>query len=296
MSVSPQATVLVSGAAGQFGRSAVEQLLASHRGRIIATTRSPEKLADLAEQGVDVRLADFTDPATLETAFAGAERLLLISTDALHTPGLRITQHRNAIAAAQQAGVRHVVYTSGPSPYPTPESSLIGDHYWTEHALAASTMEWTVLRNHLYSQTLLRSLPTAAASGQLISSMGEGARNYVTREDCVRTAVGALLKDEGRHIFDVTGPAPVTAAGLAALAAEVSGREVALVPVSTEAQAEAMSGAGLPRFIIDALVGFDTAAACGYHAINTPVVERFSGRRPTALRDFLAEHRSAFAA
>jgi NAD(P)H dehydrogenase (quinone) len=87
-------------------------------GRIIATTRKPEALDDLAAQGVQVRRADFEDPASLVAAFSGAQRLLLISTDAVDRPGRRLAQHQAAVAAAVQAGVQHMVYTSMPRPEP----------------------------------------------------------------------------------------------------------------------------------------------------------------------------------
>ena len=41
--------------------------------------RNPDKIADLAEQGVVVRQADYDQPASLEAAFAGADKVLLIS-------------------------------------------------------------------------------------------------------------------------------------------------------------------------------------------------------------------------
>jgi len=133
----------------------------------------------------------------------------LISTGDLFPEGLRLTQHRNAISAAVKSGVKHVVYTSGPAPYPTPTGSLINDHFWTEHALAASPVEWTILRHQLYTENLLATLATAIKMGQLNSSVGNAGTNYVTREDCARADAAALASDwSGRRVLDVTGPAP----------------------------------------------------------------------------------------
>ena len=97
-------TLLVTGASGQLGRLTIQHLLERHLGPIIATTRDPAKLADLAAKGVDVRPADFDRPETLEAAFAGADRVLLISTDAVYAQGQRLAQHKAAIAAAEKAG------------------------------------------------------------------------------------------------------------------------------------------------------------------------------------------------
>ena len=287
MTDSSQPTLLVTGASGQLGRSAVELLLETWSGRLIATTRSPENLDALRERGVDVRHADFDEPATLKATFAGADRVLLVSTDALDLPNRRLTQHRNAIRAAENAGVKHVVYTSSVAPVPTLQSSLIDDHYWTEHALGATRLDWTILRNSLYTDFLLMSLPQALATGQLHTATGGGARNYVTREDCTRSAVGALVSATGRSIHHVSGPEPLTQDELAAIVSELTGRPLAHVAVPGDALREGLLAAGLPPPMADALVAFDVAAAEGYHAIRTSSVETLSGRPPTSVREYL---------
>lgn len=286
-------TLLVTGAGGKLGRSVVEALLEAKAGNIIATTRNPEKLADLAAKGVNVRRADFDDAASLEAAFKGADRLLLISTDATDKPGHRLGQHRGAVAAAQKVGVKHLVYTSAPAPYPTPESSLIDDHFWTEEAIFASGLDWTILRDNIYTDMILMALPHAIATGQLFTATGTGGRSYVTREDCARTAAAALVKATGRQILDVNGPAPVTQAELAALASELTGRSVAHIPVGAEDLRKALLGAGLPPSMAGGLVDFDVAASRGYHAIVAPTVKELTGREPTSVREFLSAHIAA---
>ena len=296
MTDSPRPTLLVTGASGHLGRRAVELLLEADAGNLIATTRTPDKLDGLRDRGVDVRRADFEDPATLDAAFAGADRMLLVSTDALETPYRRLTHHRNAVHAAEGAGVGHVVYTSSMAPHPTPESSLIDDHYWTEHALGASGLDWTILRNSLYTDFLLMSLPNAVAAGQLHTATGGGARNYVTREDCARAAVGALSSATGRAIHHIVGPEPLTQDAIAAIVSELTGRRVVHVPVPPDGLRDGMIGAGVPTFMADALVAFDVAAAEGCHALRTSSVETLGGRAPTSVRDFLAANVDALTA
>lgn len=293
MSDANKPTLLVTGAGGHLGRRVAELLIEANAGTLIATTRHPEKLADLAARGVDVRHADFDDPNSLAAAFAGADRLLLISTDALHAPGLRLGQHRNAVAAALGAGVGHVVYTSAPSPYPTSESSLIGDHFWTEAALFESALDWTILRDNIYAEIALLSLRHAAASGQLFTATGTGGRSYVTREDCARTAAAALARATGRQILDVTGPSVVTSDELAAVASELTGRKVSHVSLPPSALLDGLLKAGLPPVMAAGLVAFDVAAAEGRHAILTPTVKTLTGREPSPLMDFLAANSTA---
>src|ERR1700744_2299202 len=131
-------TIFVTGASGQLGQLVIKHLLA--RGvthdRIVAGTRSPEKLASLAAAGIEVRKADFEDPEGLTAAFKGVGTVLIISTDALDGVGTRLKQHRNAVSSAVEAGAKRLAYTS----MPNPGSSLLTfapDHLETERTIKA---------------------------------------------------------------------------------------------------------------------------------------------------------------
>ena len=285
--------LLVTGANGQLGRAVVEELLRRGAQHVVATTRTPEKLSHLRGRGVEVRVADFDHPETLRSAFAGVERLALISTDALEVPGKRLAQHRAAVAAAVANGARHVVYTSAPSPHPTAEGSLIDDHFWTEAALVASPLTWTILRNQLYMELILMGAGPATKSGQLFSATGGRGRAYVAREDCARAVAGALVGAQGSEVLDVTGPAAVTQDELAAMLSQVTGKHIVHVEVPPPGLAEGLSHAGLPPHMVKVVVDFDVEAAQGYHALVTPTVERLTGTRPLPLREFLDQHLAA---
>ena len=295
--MSTKRTLLVTGAAGNLGRQVVEQLLATKAGSIIATTRNPEKLEDLAKRGVEVRQADFASPESLTKAFAGAERLLLISTGDLFPEGLRLSQHRNAVKAAVDAGVKHLLYTSAPAPHPTPKGALINDHYWTEQAIAASPLEWTILRHHIYTDFLVGTLATALKFGVLSNSAGDGGNAYVTRADCARADAAALASDfSSRRILDITGPAPITPSDLARLASEISGKPLKYQPLSRAEHEKMLAGVGLPPFLVTALADFDEAQAQGHLAIRSPAVQALTGRAPQSVADFLKSQRAALTA
>lgn len=289
----PSTPLLVTGASGHLGRRVLELLLARNAGPIIATTRTPASLADFAARGVDVRHADFEDDASMATAFAGAKRALLISTDAVDRPGRRIAQHRSAIAAFERAGIEHVVYTSLPKPIDSPVT-IAPDHAGTEAALAASKIGFTILRNHLYTDLLLLALPAAIASGALIDAKGTGAIAYVTRDDCARAAAAALASGStGRTTVDVSGPEAVTADQLAAIASELTGKPVVHTSVPVPALIEGMVGHGLPRPIAELLASFDAATAQGDYRQVTATVEQLSGTKPTSVAAFLRANRAA---
>ncbi|WP_224243888.1 SDR family oxidoreductase [Hyalangium gracile] len=290
MSTTP---LLVTGASGHLGRRVLELLLARGAGPIIATTRNPDSLKDFAARGVDVRRADFDDEASLSQAFRGAGRALLISTDALDRPGRRLAQHQAAIRAMKAAGVRHIVYTSLPNPHPGSPISVAADHRETEAAIQASGLDFTFLRNNLYTDLFLHSLPAAIASGQLVDARGTGATAFVTREDCAQAAAAALAEPTtGRHTLDVTGPEAVTSDELAALLSELAGRKVVHVSVPPDALVRGMVGHGLPQPAAELYASFDAGIQKGELATVTDTVKRLSGHAPQSVRDFLTAHRA----
>jgi len=283
----------VTGAAGHLGRRVVELLLEKGAGKIVAGTRKPEKLADLAAQGVTVRHADFDDPKGLETALAGADRVLIISTDAIDRPGRRLAQHKAAVAAAATAGVKHAVYTSMPNPETSPVV-FAPDHLGTEQALAASGMSWTITRMCWYTDFLIPTLAPAVASGQLVAATGNGGAPYVTREDCAQAAAAALAStDTSNRTWNITGPAVLTYAELAKLASELTGRPVTYVPVDAAERTAQLIGFGTPGPIAKMLVSGQMAIAQGKMGTATTAVKELTGREPMSVREFLSAHKAA---
>ena len=284
-------TLLVTGASGQLGRRVVELLLQRDAGPIIATTRTPEKLSDFKERGVDVRAADFEDEASLVAAFEGAGRALLISTDAL---GKRGSQHARAVRAFEKVGVTHVVYTSLPNAE-TSSVAIAPEHAETEAAIAATKLDFTVLRNNLYIDLALSTLKRAVATGQIVDARGAGAAAFVTREDCARAAAAALSDRSatGRRTLDVTGPEAITSDQLAVIVSEVVGKNVAHLSVPIEALLKGMTEHGVPKPIADLLASFDLAVSKGELAKVTKAVETLTGKPPQSVRDFLVANRSA---
>ena len=292
MSEFANSTLLVTGANGHLGRLAVEELLARGATKVVAGTRDPSALDDLAARGAEIRRLDFDDAASLQSAFAGVDRVLLVSTVAPN----RAAHQAAAVDAAKAAGVSHIVYTSAPNARPNQDAGGIADHYWTEQAIAAAGLDFTLLRNHIYAEMAIVSAAAALSSGQLFHATNGRGRNFVTRADAARAAAGALLSAKGKEILDVTGPAPVTQAELAALYTKLTGKAVAEVNLSDEHLRGGLEAAGVPPFMAHLLVAFDRDAAAGHHAVVTDAVERLSGRQPQSLEAFLEENKAALTA
>src|SRR3954447_22042648 len=224
-------SIVVTGATGHLGRLVVEALLA--RGvpaqEIVATGRRVETLADLTDRGVVVRHADYTDPASLRAAFDGAEKLLLVSGSEV---GQRVAQHGNAIAAARDAGVRLIAYTSI-TRADTSTLQLAQEHRATEEALAASGVPHVLLRNSWYLENYTAQLPAYLQHG-IVGAAGTGQVSAATRADYAEAAA-AVLATEGHDgaVYELRG-APFTMEDLAAAVSAATGRTVAYTDVPVE--------------------------------------------------------------
>jgi NAD(P)H dehydrogenase (quinone) len=284
-------TLFVTGASGNLGRQTVEFLLTSRKGRIIAGSRDPEKLADLVAKGVEVRKVDFDQPESLTAAFQGVDRLLLVSTDAIDKPGRRPIQHTAAIKAAEAAGVKHILYTSATNASADSASIALQDHHETEQAILASPLGHTILRNTLYVDNLLMSLPQILASGQWFHAAAGGKIARVTREDCARAAAAALESDfGGRRILEIGGPELQSVEEMAAIISELSGKPVKSVALDEASLTEGHKQAGIPDIYARLLATFDTAQAKGEFNILTTAVRDLTDKEPTSFREFLSNH------
>ncbi|TFW21779.1 NAD(P)H-binding protein [Duganella callida] len=223
-------TLLVTGASGHLGQLVLQHLRRLGAGHTIATSRTPSTTQ---------RYADFDDADSLPAAFAGARRLLLISTALVNAGPRRVAQHRNAIDAAIAAGVESIVYTS-----------LLGaqadDHAATETMLRDSGLPHVVLRNAYYMEPLYDTLRAAARSGELSSAASHGRAAYVARDDCALAAAHALLLPPATRHFDIVGPQSLDGADLAALAAAHFGARVAFRALGQDERVAQLTRQGMP--------------------------------------------------
>jgi NAD(P)H dehydrogenase (quinone) len=280
-------TIVVTGATGQLGRLVVESLL--DRGvpaaEIVAAGRSTDKIADLADRGVRVRRIDFTDPATLAEAFAGADRVLLVSSSEV---GRRAEQHRNAIDAAREAGVTLLAYTSI-AQAETTTMLLAAEHQATEAYLRESGVPFTLLRNGWYLENYTAQLPVALEHGAILGSAGEGRVSAATRADYA-AAAAAVLTGEGHEgkAYELGGDHSFTLPELAAEITRQTGTEVAYRDLPVEEYTQVLVGAGLPEQAAAVFADSDRGIARGELLVESGDLSRLAGRPTTSLTDGLA--------
>jgi NAD(P)H dehydrogenase (quinone) len=251
--------------------------------RIVATGRRIEALADLQERGVTVRRADYTDPESLRAAFAGAEKLLLVSGSEV---GQRVPQHRNAIAAAKDAGVGLIAYTSI-TRADTSSLLLAEEHKGTEQALAESGVPHVVLRNGWYTENYTGQLPTYLEHG-IVGSAGAGRVSAATRADFAEAAAAVLTEDgHAGAVYELGGDA-FTMPELAATVSTVTGTDVTYTDVPVERYTQILVGAGLPEPVAAVFADGDRGVADGELHVEADELTRLIGRAPTPLADAVA--------
>jgi NAD(P)H dehydrogenase (quinone) len=286
-----QVPILVSGASGQVGQRVIEFLLGQETGPIIATTRTPENHKTVSNRNLHLRPADFDDRRSLPEAFKGAKRLLLISTNSVDVPGRRIIQHRNAIEAANEAGVEHIVYTSFLEPLGPGLSFLTADHVATESLIKESGLGYTVLRNSFYPDMLTRMLAGVGSDDCVSAASGNGQVAYVTREDCARAAGAALLDTFcGKRVLDITGPTLIGAEDVAKIASGVLGKEIATIYVSGEELQSRMISSGIPARLAALLAQMECCVARGVMEIQSDDIRSLVGHPATSPAEFISSH------
>ncbi|MCW2897902.1 MAG: family NAD(P)-dependent oxidoreductase [Streptosporangiaceae bacterium] len=279
--------IVVTGATGQLGRLVVEELLQRvPAGQIVAAVRSPEKAADLAAKGVDVRRADYDEPASLALAFAGADRVLLISGSEV---GRRLPQHKAVVDAAQQAGVGLLAYTSVLNADTSP-LGLAPEHLGTEGHIRESGVPFTFLRNGWYTENYEAAVHQGVEHGFLIGSAGTGRVASATRGDFA-AATAAVLTGEGHEgkIYELSGDVAWSFSELAEAISRIAGKEVVYRDVPPEEHRRALTGAGLPEPVVEMLVDVDRCIAEGALAGTPGDLKTLSGRPTTPLAETLAQ-------
>ena len=275
-------SVVVTGATGQLGRLAVSHLI--ERGvtpaDIVAVGRNAERLAELDATGVRTAVADYSDAAALDAAFADAETLVLISSSEV---GQRAAQHGNAIDAAVRAGIRRVVYTSAPH---ADSSALIlaPEHKATEELLQASPLEVTVLRNNWYNENYESSLGQAAQSGSYLASSGQGRVASASRDDYAEAIAAVVTSDvHGGEVYELAGDTAWDGEDFAAAATKVLGRPIIFRSVEPGEHLEILRSAGLDEGTAGFVVALDGNIRDGLLDGPSDVLSGLIGRPTTPL-------------
>ena len=276
--------IIVTGATGKLGRAVAERLLDRvPAAELAVTARDPGQARDLEARGVQVRQADFTQPATLTSAFRGASQVLIISGPADPAP------HRAAIDAARNAGAERVLYTSHQGASLHSRFAATAAHAQTEEDLQACGMAFTSLRNGFYATSAVQFMGQAMSTGKIVLPE-DGPVSWTAHSDLAEVAVIALT-EPGRLdgiTPPLTGPEMLDFTSIARIASELTGREITRVTVSDDEWSGSMRSRGLPEASVSFLLGAFAASRSGEFATVGPALGQLLGHEPVSFRDVLA--------
>ncbi|MFB3161405.1 SDR family oxidoreductase [Neobacillus sp. 179-J 1A1 HS] len=279
--------ILVTGATGKLGSKVVESLLKTIPARELAVSvRNPEKAEGLRSRGVEVRHGDFDHPETLENAFKGIDRLLIISADGDNET--RIRQHTNAVQAAERAGVKFIAYTSLANA--TESKNLMAPpHVATEAAIIKTGIPYSFLRNNWYLENEIGSIQGAMAGAPWVTSAGEGKVGWALQQEYADAAAAVLVRSGHENtVYELSGPL-LTQEELAAALGNVLGKEVPVQQVSDEKYAEIMKGLGLPDFVIPIVVGIQESIRNGSLEVESDDFKKILGRPIAPINESLTQ-------
>lgn len=279
--------ILVTGATGKLGSKVVESLLKTlPANQLAVSVRNPEKAEGLRARGVEVRQGDFDHPETLDTAFAGIDRLLIISADGDNDT--RTRQHANAVQAAERAGVKFIAYTSIVNA--TESKNLFAPtHVATEAAILKTGIPYSFLRNNWYLENEIGSIQGVMSGAPWVTSAGNGKVGWSLQQDYAEAAAAVLLGSGHENtVYEFSGK-PLTQEELVSELQTVLGKEITLQHVSDEKYAEIMKGLGLPDFVIPIVLGIQESIRNGSLDVVSDDLEKVLGRPATPIKEALGQ-------
>ena len=280
-------SIAVTGASGHLGRLVIEALLDRKfpASKIVACVRDPHKVSDFAGRGVEVRLGDYTQPDSLDAAFKGIERLLLISSNEV---GERLPQHKSVVAAARRTGVKFIAYTSIPKA-DTTLMQLAAEHKATEQLIRESGISFAFLRNSWYFENYTDRLPSILEHKAIFGSAGQGRVSAATRADYAAAAAAVLTADYHENkVYELGGDTAFTLTELAAEIAKQTGAEIVYRDLPVEQYAQALIGAGLPEPLARVLADADLGIKRGDLSVESGDLSRLTNRPTTTLAEAVA--------
>ncbi|RAK62389.1 SDR family oxidoreductase [Hymenobacter edaphi] len=281
--------ILITGATGHLGSATLDFLLQKRpAAQVAALVRDEHKAVDLKAKGVELRVGSYDDPASLDRAMQGVEKVLLIAgTDEER----RVQQHQNVIDAAQKAGVRWVGYTSRTlKDRATMANQLMEGHFQTEDYLKASGLAYSLFRNVLYLDAVPQFVGPQVWDKGIYLPAGQGRVPFALRREMGEALATVLAAaPPARPLYTLTGSESYGFADVAAALSDLSGKPVAYTAAEVPAFAQQLQGRGLPETVVERIIGFLTDIKNGQEDQVSPDLAHLLGRKPTGLRAGLKE-------
>lgn len=284
------AKILVTGVTGVVGKGTVEHLLKKGvpASQIVGLSRKKEEIEDLAAKGIEVRFGDYFDYDSLLRAFEGIDKVMLTSTIAFTD---RFTQHYNAITAARQAGVKHVVYMSimrkegsGRIMPGITESDL-----FTEQVLRSSGLDYTILYHPPFTDLLSAYYGPDPYENGIKVPANNGKMAPATRDELAE-AHAEILSAPGHEnkTYSLGGSDAVSFADIAKILAAIKGQPVPFTTIAAEEYIDMKVTQGFPRNVAEFITNWVVAIEEGEFTYQSGDMERLLGRKTKTFREHIA--------
>jgi NAD(P)H dehydrogenase (quinone) len=278
---------LVTGATGKLGTMVVNHLL-KHipASELAVSVREPDKANQLKELGVDVRKGDFQDITSMEKAFSGIDKVLMISIDGDNETRIRL--HRNAVQAAKNAGVKYIVYTSAADAEHS-ILSLAEVHRTTEDEIRKSGINYSFLRNNWYVENELGSIQAAVAGAPFVISADAGKVCWALKREYAEVAANVLIGEGHENTIYELSNKPISYQELADALGRVLKKDVVLQNVDDATYVEIMRTANVPDYLLPMLVEIQKSIREGALDVQSDDFENLLGHPLSSLEEALAE-------
>jgi len=278
--------IVITGATGQLGRLVIASLLKTiPASNIVAAVRNLDKAKDLADLGVQVRYADYSQPQSWDAALAGASKVLLISSSEI---GQRFAQHRTVIDAAKRANVKLLAYTS----LLHADTSLLGlaaEHQATEQYLASANVPFVLLRHGWYTENYTGSLAASIAHGALYGCAVDGKISSASRADYAQADATVLTtENQAGKVYELAGDNAYTLTELAAEVSQQTGKSINYINLPEQEYQALLVKVGLPEAFAELLADSDTGASKGALYDDSKQLSQLIGRATTPLKASVA--------
>ncbi len=281
--------ILVTGATGQLGSSVISQLnKVSSKDQFAIFARDEKKAIKYKEQGIEVRLGDFNQISSLGHAFEGITKLLLISTMEFN----RFEQHKNVIDAAKIAGVKHIIYTG--LAIQDIETSNVKDlmqsHFDTEKYIQASGLDFTFVRNTMYTDAIPQIIGEAVFDTGIYLSGGDGKVPYALRREMGEAIANILVQDNHENkTYNITGDVAYSYADIAQTLGELSHKKIDYIDLDETVYEQFLIDLHLPEFLVYLTKGTVVDIKQHQYEVNNSDLKTLLGRPPLDLKSALKE-------
>ncbi len=281
--------ILVTGATGQLGSSVISQLnKVSSKDQFAIFARDEKKATEYQEQGIEIRLGDFNQISSLGNAFEGITKLLLISTMEFN----RFEQHKNVIDAAKMAGIKHIIYTG--LAIQDIETSNVKDlmqsHFDTEKYIQASGLDFTFVRNTMYTDAIPQIVGDKVFNTGIYLSGGDGKVPYALRREMGEAIANILVQDNHENkIYNITGDIAYSYANVAQTLSELANQKIDYVDLDEILYEQFLTDIHLPEFLIYLTKGTVVDIKQNQYEVNSSDLKTLLGRPPLDLKSALKE-------